>query len=385
MFILLQLPLADLRPLIKGGRGRLEKPDWTADDPEGAFMRGFGLVAARNSEAYGLIGERAFADFDKAVRFNYADEHLWYRQQGWEHPVTILPWFRRFYFDGVMAGRFEFGFLVMDETERYVFEETHATPYDPSVLARYIEAIPVRVHVGDDRVLACRIHEIGRILAEAYVIATTGHKALQSFPVEETVPLFTSVGPAIVQLRSTRFGPVSLGRDSRTVTLSDGREIFVTSSDGATRRNTVIVQPSHKEALHETAEERAVRVLFSHLNALIYALSHYIAHEDKGLKDHLSRAELRSGIDHMIDRMSRFIASAPMTHDDEAFGSALAAFAKTYAGRTHELFNQLDDLAKLAHEATTVEKIRAYAKSLFEMGLMQAVDTVTSAAVKSGG
>ena len=382
MFVLIQLPVADLRPLLAGERGRLPKPDWSADDPAGAFMRGFGKVASRNSEAYGLIGERAFADFDNAVRFNYSDEHLWYCQQGWDHPVTIQPWFRRFYFDGIFAGRFEFGFLVMDNTEDYVFNETKAAPYDPSDLGRYLENVPVMVHVADGRKVPCRIHELAGILAETYVAATTSQKGLVQFPLAETTPLFVSVGPPTFQLRSTRFGPVSVGRDHRSVQLPDGREIIITSIQGATRRNTLTIQRSQGEAMEEAPDERAVRVLFSHLNSLIYAISHFISHEDQGLKGHLSRADLRIAVDRMVGRTSKFIATAPETFTDETFEKAMAAFGRAYTGRVDELFARLTDLGKVAHERTTGEKIMDYGKSLFELGFTTAVQSVTETAIK---
>lgn len=382
MFVLIQLPVADLRPLLAGERGRLAKPDWSADDPGGAFMRGFGKVAARNSAAYGLIGERAFADFDNAVRFNYRDEHLWYAQKDWEHPVTIQPWFRRFYFDGIVAGRFEFGFLVMDNTEDYVFNETKAAPYDPSVLGGYLEGVPVMVHIADGRQVACRIRDLASSLAEAYVAATTSQKNLLQYPVAETTPLFVSVGPPSFQLRSTRFGPISVGRDHRSVKLPDGREIIITSIQGATRRNTLTIQQSRGEAMDEAPEERAVRVLFSHLNSLIYAISHFLHHEDGGLKGQLSRNDLRAAVDRMIARTAKFVPTAPEASNDEAFEKAITAFGRAYAGRVDELFAQLTEFAKSAHERTTGEKIMDYGKALFELGFTTAVQSATETAIK---
>jgi hypothetical protein len=58
MFVLVQIPFVDLRPMTPGGMGRLSAPDWTADDPGVSFVRGFGKMALRNSESYGLLGER---------------------------------------------------------------------------------------------------------------------------------------------------------------------------------------------------------------------------------------------------------------------------------------------------------------------------------------
>ena len=35
MFMIVQIPFADLRPIIAGGRGPLERPDWAANKPKG--------------------------------------------------------------------------------------------------------------------------------------------------------------------------------------------------------------------------------------------------------------------------------------------------------------------------------------------------------------
>ena len=119
MFILVQLPLADLRPMIPGELGRVDGPDWTADDPGLSFVRGFGKMATRNSKGFGLFGERAFADFNHAARLR---ETLHYRQEGWPVSARVELRFRRLYFDGKLAGRFEYGFFIPDESEDYIVE-----------------------------------------------------------------------------------------------------------------------------------------------------------------------------------------------------------------------------------------------------------------------
>ena len=68
MFILVEIPFADHRSRLKSQMGRVPAPDWKADDPGRAFIRGFGKVASCNANAYGLLGERYFADFNNAVR-----------------------------------------------------------------------------------------------------------------------------------------------------------------------------------------------------------------------------------------------------------------------------------------------------------------------------
>src|ERR1700687_3284130 len=75
MFIIVQIPFADLRPVIAGERGRLRFPDWAADEPKG-FLRGFGKISLRNSSGLGLVGERRFVDMGNAIRFPERIEYV---------------------------------------------------------------------------------------------------------------------------------------------------------------------------------------------------------------------------------------------------------------------------------------------------------------------
>lgn len=97
MFIIAQLPLADLRPLIKGGKGHLAVPDWASENLDSGFVRGFGKISPRNGSSLGLGGERSFADINNALRFNRIE----YRQEGWTRALPIALWFRRLYYDGL--------------------------------------------------------------------------------------------------------------------------------------------------------------------------------------------------------------------------------------------------------------------------------------------
>jgi len=100
MFIMVQFPLVDIRPLFSGGFGRLDRPDWRADSiPEG-FIRGFGKISSRTQSGLSLRGERAFADCDQAVKFM---EVIQLRQENLKLPLQITPWFRRLYYDGEIS------------------------------------------------------------------------------------------------------------------------------------------------------------------------------------------------------------------------------------------------------------------------------------------
>jgi hypothetical protein len=84
-------------------------------------------------------------DFDRVARFQ---GHLSYQQAGWAQSLPIKPWFRRFYYDGVIAGRFEFGFLV-DEADETTILGAHGYKYDIASLIAFLLKVPVMVRGFD--------------------------------------------------------------------------------------------------------------------------------------------------------------------------------------------------------------------------------------------
>jgi hypothetical protein len=146
MFIIVQIPFADFRPIVTGERGRLRSPDWAADEPKG-FVRGFGKISLRNSSGLGLVGESRFADMGNAIRF---PEHIDYREDSWPSSLDIVPWFRRLYFDGQIAGRFEIGFLIAEDYEELVFDRDDvAAPIRPAMLAQRLLTTSVQINSVD--------------------------------------------------------------------------------------------------------------------------------------------------------------------------------------------------------------------------------------------
>ena len=143
MFIIAQLPLADFRPLITGGKGRLSVPDWSSDNLDSGFVRGFGKISARNGSGLGLGGEDSFADVNNALRI----ERVEFRQSEWNRPLPIALWFRRFYYDGQIAGRFEIGFMVPEDDLLARFKDQAV---EPSSIAQAILSTNVLVPLHRD-------------------------------------------------------------------------------------------------------------------------------------------------------------------------------------------------------------------------------------------
>ena len=139
MFILLCLPFVDLRGLHDDQMGRSPRPDWKSDDPGQCFVRNFGGMSARNAKAYGLVGEQAYVEFEHALAFPAPGEH---RQEHWTRGVPLRLWFRRLYFDGGIAGRFEVGFNTHADAEHEIASNRWPA-YDLGRLARSVCDIPV--------------------------------------------------------------------------------------------------------------------------------------------------------------------------------------------------------------------------------------------------
>ena len=194
MFIIAQLPLADFRPLENGGKGRLSVPDWSSDNLDSGFVRGFGKISPRNGSSFGLGGERSFADVNNALRFDPVE----YRQPGWDRSLPVALWFRRLYYDGEMAGRFEIGFMVPEDDflDRFKNEAV-----EPPLIAQAILSTKVRVQSVDGSTRAATFANCSEALGLAYIASTTRNDALSQFPIAETYGMEVSVGKPILHIR----------------------------------------------------------------------------------------------------------------------------------------------------------------------------------------
>ncbi len=378
MFVLVQFPLVDLRLLAKDQRGRLPIPDWAADDPGRVFIRGFGAVAARNTPAKGLLGERYFADFDQAMRFR---EPIMYSEDGWRSPLEIHPWFRRFYFDGMISGRFEVGFIVKDSDEQAAIGDD--APFDARLVASAIGATRVTVIASEFLEQDTTLARIPESMALAYLANTTKKSALVAYPLAESAGRYLEIGAPTFHVRMSSDRAFVQDRDGQAVKWGTN-ELFLTSAADGQRRRNVIVQPSPTGASQETGQERAVRVLFAHLNSLIFAVSKLVTAQKDGLPD-IKIGEERDLVTKVIARLSRFTPTGPTNDDDAVFSEAIIGFARSYDGRINELTTKLAALAAELKKPTTKESTVAYLKYIFEFILGKATETAAAAALKQQG
>jgi hypothetical protein len=370
MFIMLHFPFVDLRGIHESRLGRSPRPDWRSDDPGQCFVPGFGGMSARNAKAFGLVGERAYVQFERALAFVQPGAH---RQEGWSQGVPLRVWFRRLYFDGDIAGRFEIGFNTDANFETEISSGDWPS-YDLPSLARSVCDIPVEVRSPDGSVEACSLERCGSALGLAYLVATTLNSERANHPAAEIMGSAFKVGSPAVHVRAGPFAKIALPADRRDVVESDGKDhMFLTSMAKAQRRNTMTVQVSGV-AGGESAEERARRVLFTHLNSVLHASDFLTSTMDAktigrhrlGLKELTSRA---------IERFSKLAVTAPKTNDEDAFAQALRLFADEYAGRVDGVVAKLDALAKDAAAPGRLERIGRWTRGWTEF--------VTDSAIKA--
>lgn len=374
MFIMLHFPFVDLRGIHEDRLGRSPRPDWRSDDPGQSFVRGFGGMSTRNAKAYGLVGERAYVEFEHALVFPEPGAH---RQKGWSHGVPLRLWFRRLYFDGDISGRFEVGFNTDPKFETSI-DEGRWPPYDIPALARSVCDIPVEVRSSDGSVSTSSLERCGEALGLAYVAATTLNAARARYPAADLMGSAFKVGSPAIHVRAEARTQLALPVDRRNVAESDdGGRMFLTSIAKAQRRNTMAVQISGGNGI-ETADERARRVLFTHLDAILHANDFLTSTMDaKSIARH--RLELKDLTSRAVDRFGKMVVTAPKTDDEDAFTKALRTFSEEHAGRIDGIVGKLEALAKDAAAPGRLERIGGWTKGWTEFF----ADSAIKASVKA--
>lgn len=335
-------------------------------------------MAARNSDSYGLMGERAFADSQGAIRFN---QPIFYKQKDWRAPVRVHPWFRRFYFDGYSSGRFEIGLLIHDDVENAAVASGGST-YDASQLAEAVLAAPVTIRSLDGSETTTDIGSCGPALAMAYVLATTRNDALLEFPAAESVNSVVFIGPPTLQIRLGNALATPPSRDARILSDGAGGKLCLTSSKAAKVRNNIIVQCSPESSLGELPTERASRVIFAHLNALIFANSQIVrsSHLLVGLS---KRRNLADAVKRSLKYFESFQPADPKASSDAEFARAIRKFGTDYAGRMDDLVDKLQELTEDLSKPSLVAKTTNVARALMELVLTTTIKATVEASLKA--
>jgi hypothetical protein len=197
---------------------------------------------------------------------------------------------------------------------------------------------------------------LGDCLGKAYIAATTRKAALNSYPVSETYGTYIAVGRPIAFVRVSGGQPAAVERGSRKLTAVASGPIYVSTCKGNKRDIQVLTQMSRFGVCDEPAEERLIRVLFSHINALIFAADRYL-HAPRDGGDAVSRARLAELISETIRRLGKFDPDELEDAVDVQFAQGIRAFANAEAGRMESLLAKLEELRIEAMRPTTGKKM----------------------------
>jgi hypothetical protein len=173
---------------------------------------------------------------------------------------------------------------------------------------------------------------------------------------------------------------IQTSRDRRYLNAGGGPEFFITSARGSGIRNNVLVQASAQKVHEESGNERVTRLLFAHLNGVLFAHSQFVktGRLIGGLNE---RDVLRRAVAKMIDRFTRF-AQIDESAIDKEFADGMKLFANAYAGRIDGLVAKLQELSTEWNKPTTLESCKRYFKGMNDLVATTATKTIVEAAMK---
>lgn len=160
MFLVIQIPLVDLRQFIADDLGLLGRPNWPAPIANRDFVRSFGSIRRRPRGGLpGWLGESLICEANRAVRLrgilHSRDKRV---------DIKLFVCFKRFYFDGLAVGKFEIG-IVLPDFPRLIANDQKA--FLQSVLSTH-----ATVPTAGGGFKTCRIVDLGKPLANLYATSS---------------------------------------------------------------------------------------------------------------------------------------------------------------------------------------------------------------------
>jgi hypothetical protein len=319
----------------------LNIPAWGSSDPRAKFARGFGGIHTRTKSGVGFIGENYYADCQNFIRYPSLKfiEPLHNRKR----PVLAYPIYRRFFFDGMFAGRFELGFRLNEASLREirVYSEMREQPvlFDPAAISRQMLESDISLHLLDDRVEVCPSVKSQSYLRDGYLLSSTRSDALSEYDIATVGSRYVGVGAPFVVIRAGAETPLLRQKRMRPLLVQNDMEAFGISS-GADEQNFDTVVIKSAAALNaETAHERLLRLIYTQLRTLLFAHKFYLDGHDDGTMPKSSG--LKQAISAMLERMKALTPLEGDRHDAETCAMMV------------EIVKRFDvDLAKLADEVS---------------------------------
>lgn len=181
MLLAIQFTFADSRKFVEQDIGLLERPNWPSASPDSDFVRSFGEIKKRqNGGISGWIGENIVCEAKRAIRFPISPSISTVLLG---IPVYIKIAYRRFYFDGLAAGKFEIGLGIHIASSTKVLSKQQS-----SSLLKHCLKLPVLIPrltstiskstTYSSNFISCEIGEAGKHLAKLYALESISRAQL---------------------------------------------------------------------------------------------------------------------------------------------------------------------------------------------------------------
>ncbi|MDO8140979.1 MAG: hypothetical protein Q6358_05725 [Candidatus Brocadiales bacterium] len=207
MLISIQFPIADSRGFVEN-TGRLRKPLWPLPTPDKEFVRTYGAIRTRPGGGLdGWLGENEICEASRSIRLSSC---ITVNNAGSQSPIPLRVAFRRYFFDGLAAGKFELGLAT---------KSRNAVILDKRDIKTFMEkfiGLKVRIRNPNGGHVECSMLSAGKHLAHSYLYATTqiGHR-------EKTETWWVRDGSPLLFLECCSHDQVPVPYVARKVNLPD--------------------------------------------------------------------------------------------------------------------------------------------------------------------
>lgn len=382
MFVSIVFPLADFRSLHPESAGRLDRPRWGEHDPQAKFARGFGSIHTRTKSGAGFTGENYYADCENLVK--YPSQTFVSALIGENRPILSYPIYRRFYYDGQMSGRFEFGFRLnepsIDDVLRTATYKKISVNFDPIAVVKQLLTKSVQIQIPDGRRIESDFVNASEALRDSYIISSTANAKLSQFDISSVGANFVSVGMPFAFLRAGHETPIVRPKGHRPL-FSGSFDMFGAPS-GCHVRNIDSVVIASKESLDsETQQERFARLFYTQIRALSFAHSFFLKQVDN--KNFAGTSPLEPAVTAMLDRLQNL---TPVEDDpnDALLCSEMAKIVENSDVNAERLSQEIDKRFKKGFFRRHFSGIFRKIDQKTDVAIEAAVSTATKHALTGG-
>lgn len=167
MFVVLQHPITDLRSFSADEPKRLDIPSWPCPR-DSQYVRNVGSINRRKLGGIeNWIGESRLCKANRACKFQDIFP-ITSKENGWK----VTPKFRRFFFDGHITGKFEFGFRVDIESA-----DKNLDSKSLRNLIQFIFGLKIRIPSENQTFANSELLHCGKLLSQLYLRSSTANSA----------------------------------------------------------------------------------------------------------------------------------------------------------------------------------------------------------------